>query len=125
MGTAMTFTFDSVVFNTSRLADIRAFYEGKLGFPTGTYKKNGEVLPDYSDQGVNYHVGGGLIGFELENGKELNSSPASLADLVLRVSNLAEFKEKVKEASIPIVREASLFFMINDPEGRTLIFESV
>lgn len=115
----MSFTFDSVVFNSARLNEIRAFYEGKLGFPTGTYEKNGEVVPDYSDTYVNYHIGGGLIGFENEDGV----STPSVGDIVLRVSDFDAFKLKVKQTAVPIIKENPFFFMINDPEGRTLIFE--
>lgn len=119
----MKFTFDSVVFHSNRLDEIRAFYEGKLGFPTGTYEKNGKQVPDYSDSYVNYHVGGGLIGFEHEHNKDAASIRPSIGDLVIRVSDFETFKATVKQAGIPIVRENQFFFMISDPEGRILIFE--
>lgn len=114
----MKFTLDSVVFNSGRLEAIRDFYENKLGFPTGTYEKNGERTPDFSDSYVNYHVGGGLIGFERDEREEI-----ALGDLVLRVSEFDAFKDKVRAAGIPFVKENRFFFMIKDPEGRTLIFE--
>ena len=113
----MEFKFNSVVFNSSRLPELRAFYEGKLGFLTGTFEKNGERLPDFSDSYVNYHVGGGLIGFETD-GAEMG-----VGDIILSVSNFDGFREKVKSVGVPIVRESNFYFMINDPEGRTLIFE--
>jgi catechol 2,3-dioxygenase-like lactoylglutathione lyase family enzyme len=116
----MKFTFDSVVFQSDRLEEIRAFYERKLGFPTGTYEKNGERVPDYSDSYVNYHIGGGLVGFEQGQGE---SAESSIGDLVIRVSEFDAFKAKVKQAAVPIVKENEFFFMVNDPEGRTLIFE--
>jgi len=119
----MKFTFDSVVFHSNRLEEIRAFYEGKLGFPNGTYEKNGESVPDYSNSYVNYHVGGGLIGFEQEHSKDAGNTKSSIGDLVIRVTDFDSFKAKVKQATIPILKENQFFFMINDPEGRTLIFE--
>lgn len=142
----MQFTFDSVVFHSNCIPELRAFYEGKLGFPTGTFEKNGEHVPDFSDSYVNYHVGGGLIGFESEGepvgeaaavaagegfeantvssvGSELPANSHDGADIILRVSDFSGFLERVKAAGIPIVKENRFFFMIHDPEGRTLIFE--
>lgn len=116
----MKFTFDSVVFHSNKLSEVRAFYEGKLGFSIGTFEKNGEQLPDHSESYINYQVGDALIGFEKEDSEIPQSS---IGDLVIRVSEFETLKSKVKQAAIPIVKESQFFFMINDPEGRTLIFE--
>ena len=116
----MQFKFNSVVFSSIRISELRAFYEGKLGFPTGTYQKNGETIPDFSESYVNYHVGGGLVGFEQEQGE---NAAAGNGDIILNVSDFDRFREKVKAAGIPIIKENSFFFAIKDPEGRTLIFE--
>lgn len=117
----MGFTFDSIIFHTAQLIEVRKFYEDLLGFPTGTYEKNGEVLPDFSATYVNYHIGGGLICFEQIS----NSQPSTpdIGDIVIRVSDFNLFLQKVKSAHIPVLKESSFFFMIHDPEKRTLIFE--
>lgn len=115
----MKFSLESVVFHSNQLKEIRAFYEGQLGFPIGTYEKNSETVPDHSDSYVNYHIGGALIGFEHEGGM----SEPNLGDLVIRVVEFEEFKNRVKQAGIAIIKENKFFFMIHDPEGRTLIFE--
>lgn len=116
----MKFTFDSVIFKTRDLRAIRSFYEQQLGFPTGTYEKNGVRLPDHSDLYVNYHIGGGLIGFEVEAGGSIEPDKA---DLVIRVQGFEEFKSHVEDQGIELVHETQIFFMIKDPDGRTLIFE--
>jgi catechol 2,3-dioxygenase-like lactoylglutathione lyase family enzyme len=119
----MKFKFNSVVFTSSRIPELRAFYEGKLGFPTGTYEKNGERLPDFSETYVNYHIAGGLIGFEHEHGKDAEFTETSRGDIILNVAAFDAFREKVNAAGIPIIKEHKFFFMISDPDGRTLIFE--
>jgi hypothetical protein len=50
-------TLNSVIFHTSRLAELREFYEEKLQLQTGTYVKENKTVPDYSDSYVNYHLG--------------------------------------------------------------------
>lgn len=115
------FSFDSVIFHSKNIKELRKFYEGKLGFPTGTFEKNGERYADFSDSYVNYHIGGGLVCFEYE----AEAEETGIGDLVLRVSDFARFKEKVRAAAVPIVKENNFFFMIKDPEGRTLIFEPI
>jgi len=117
----MQFTFDSVVFNSSRLKELRAFYEDKLGFQIASQNKDGVITPDVSASYVNYQVGGGLIGFEHEEVE--SSSGPTIGDIVLRVSDFDAFKNRVRRNEIPIVKENRFFFMIKDPEGRTLIFE--
>lgn len=115
----MTFKFNSVVFSTNQLPEIRAFYEGKLGFPTGYYLKNGERVPDLSDRSVNYHIGGGLLGFEMEDAL----TPPSAGDLVINVSDIDEFRSRVENSEIEILKSTPAFFIIKDPDGRNLIFE--
>jgi catechol 2,3-dioxygenase-like lactoylglutathione lyase family enzyme len=115
----MKFTLDSVLFNSHRLSEVRAFYEEKLGFPMGTFQKDGKTVPDFSETYVNYHLGDVLVGFEIED----EAAKAGVGDLVLRVSEFEAFKSQVKQAGIPIEKEGPFFFMIHDPEGRSLIFE--
>jgi catechol 2,3-dioxygenase-like lactoylglutathione lyase family enzyme len=115
----MKFKFNSVVFSTNRLAEIRKFYEGKLGFPTGFYMKDGKQIPDYSDRSVNYHIGGGLVGFEVED----DSTPPSSGDLVINVGDMDEIKSRIEKAGIKILKDTPAFLIIKDPDGRSIIFE--
>ena len=112
----MKFTFDSVIFHTSDLAGIRAFYEEKLGFSTGTYKKDGQELPDYSETYVNYPIAGGLVCFE-------QGDTSSQGDMVIRVEQFADYRRRLTDGGVPFAMEKEFFFMVKDPEGRTLIFE--
>ena len=115
----MGFRFNSVVFTTKNLSAIRAFYEGTLEFPTGTYQKNGDTLPDFSESYVNYHIDGGLIGFEIEEA----SKPPGVGDIVIKVSDFTALRIRLENSGVKILKSNPAFFMIQDPESRTLIFE--
>ena len=109
---------NSVIFHTDNLPELRAFYEGVLGFPTGTYVKDGKAVPDHSDTYVNYHLAGGLLCFEEEDG-----APVDIGTVVINVEDFAGFRARVEKAGIEVKIGSPRFFMIEDPEGRSLIIE--
>jgi hypothetical protein len=52
---------NSVIFHTSRLKEMRDFYEDILSLSIGTFEKDGKSVPDFSDSYVNYDLGGDAI----------------------------------------------------------------
>ena len=108
---------NSVIFHTSKLSEIREFYEGKLSLPTGTYVRENETLPDYSDSYVNYYVDGGLLCFEEELGR------TDIGTIVLAVKDVASLRARIDEMKIPVISGNANFFKIKDPDGRYLIIE--
>lgn len=108
---------NSVIFHTNNLDEIRVFYEGKLGFPTGTYKKDGKTLPDYSESYVNYHIDGGLLCFENDGDR------IDLGAVVIKTSNFTKLRDKLNSQGIDILGGNDFWLKINDPDGRTIIFE--
>lgn len=108
---------NSVIFHTSRLPEIRAFYEGKLKLPTGTYSKNGQPVPDLSENYVNYHIQGALLCFETDGDK------TDMGTVVLNVDDFSGFRERLEQDGIKIVGGNDHYFKIKDPEGRSIIFE--
>jgi len=111
--------FDAIIFHTTRLPELRAFYEGQLHFPLGTYTKDGQVHPDHSDSNVNYHLAGGLLCFEADKER------TELGTVVLKVPSFKEFRARLEAAGIPILAGNEYWLKIKDPEGRSLIFEPV
>lgn len=108
---------NSIIFHTSRLPELREFYEKLLEFPTGTFEKDGQTKPDYSNDYVNYHLSGVLLCFENAE------SRTDLGTVVINVPNYSEFKEHLVRRGVKIISENGFFFKIKDPEGRSLIFE--
>ena len=108
---------NSVIFHTSRLDEIRNFYEGLLELPTGTYVKNNETLPDYADSYVNYHLDGAMLCFEQEENR------TDMGTIIIKVQDLSSFLERLKRKGIKIIQENQHYFKIKDPEGRSIIFE--
>ena len=108
---------NSIIFHTTRLPELRAFYEGKLGLPTGTYEKDGKVLADFSDSYVNYHLNGVLLCFENDGDR------TDLGTVVLNVDNFAAFKSRMENEGLKILSGNAHFFKIKDPEGRSMIIE--
>jgi predicted enzyme related to lactoylglutathione lyase len=112
-------TLNSVIFHTSRLAELREFYEEKLLLQTGTYVKENKTVPDYSDSYVNYHLGGTLLCFETEAGR------TDIGTIVLNVADFANYRKQVEAAGVKVLNGADTFFKIKDPEGRSLIIEPI
>jgi len=109
----------SIIFHTSKLSDIRAFYEEKLGLPTGTYVKENKTVPDYSESYVNYHIDGGLLCFETDTNR------TDVGTIVLNVPDFAAFRSQIEKSGIQILGGNADYFKIKDPEGRSLIIEPV
>lgn len=112
-------TLNSIIFHTSRLAEIREFYEEKLLLQTGTYVRENKTVPDYSDSYVNYHLGGALLCFEAEAGR------ADIGTIVLNVPDFLNYRKLVEAAGVKIVEGKDTYFKIKDPEGRSLIVEPI
>lgn len=110
---------NSVIFHTSKLSDLRDFYEGKLNLPTGTFVKENATVPDYSDSYVNYYLDGGLLCFETD------TTRTDIGTVVLNVKDFEGFRTRVEKAGIKILSGTKDYFKIKDPEGRSLIIEPV
>lgn len=108
---------NSVIFHTSRLSEIREFYEEKLQLSTGTYVKENMTVPDFSETYVNYYLDGGLICFETDMNR------TDIGTIVLNVSDFSVFRTRLEKMDIKIISGNEDFFKIRDPEGRSLIFE--
>lgn len=108
---------NSVVFHTSRLPELRKFYEGILKLPTGTFQRDGKVLPDYSESYVNYHIEGALLCFETDGDR------TDIGTIILNVDGFANFRMKLEQDGVQIVGGNDHYFKIKDPEGRSIIFE--
>ena len=109
---------NSIIFHTTRLDEVREFYEGKLQFSTGIFQKDGLEMPDFSDTYVNYHLDGMLLCFE-----KADHGASEKGTIVVTVPGLADFRKKVEGVGIEIEQASAHFFKIKYPDGRTLIFE--
>jgi catechol 2,3-dioxygenase-like lactoylglutathione lyase family enzyme len=105
--------FDSVVFATRRLAEVRAFYENVLGLAVAKIECGAE---DANDRYVNFKVEGGLLGFE--TGLEMQS-----ARVVLRVPDLRAELERLSVAGVRPSSSGARWAIVRDPEGREIILE--
>jgi catechol 2,3-dioxygenase-like lactoylglutathione lyase family enzyme len=108
---------NSVVFHTTKLSELRAFYEGKLGLPTGTYLKEGTMVPDLSETYVNYHIGGAMLCFEY------SAERTDAGTVILHVPSFRTFRTQLEAQGIRIVGGNDHWFKIKDPDGRSLIIE--
>ena len=106
---------DSVIFETTNLEDIRAFYERLLGFPIARYEKEGSVIEDVTPQHVNYRIGSSLVGFEL-------GPKADTGSIVVRVADLANFRKGL-DGRLSFAKSESFFVSLADPDGREVIVE--
>jgi hypothetical protein len=110
---------NSIIFHTGKLSEIRAFYEEKLNFPTGTYVKENKTLDDFSDGYVNYHLNGTLICFETDENR------TDVGSIVVNVENFQDFRNRIEKMDIKILGGNEHFFKVKDPEGRTIIIEPI
>lgn len=110
---------NSIIFHTSRLSEIRAFYEEKLQLPIGTYIKENANALDCSDTYVNYDLDGVLLCFETD------SNRTDVGTIVLSIKNFSEFKTRIEKMDIKIVAGSDHYFKIKDPDGRSLIIEPI
>ncbi len=108
---------NSVIFHTTRLPELRDFYEGLLGLPLGTYSKDGKEFPDFSADYVNYHLPNALLCFETDKKR------VDVGTVVLNVENYSELQKRLANSGAEIVSSAPHYFKVKDPEGRSLIFE--
>lgn len=108
---------NSVIFHTSRLKEIREFYEGKLNLTIGTFLKNGKEASDHSETYVNYRVGEALLCFEIDRDR------TDMGTVVLNVADFNGFKRRLEDDGIEIIGRNAHYFKIKDPEGRSLIIE--
>jgi hypothetical protein len=108
---------NSIVFHTDQLEKIRGFYEGELELPTGTYVKNGQTVPDYSESYINYHIGGALLCFEAD------ATKTDVGTVILNVKDFEGLRARLDSKGVPIVVSSKSYFKIEDPDGRTIILE--
>jgi hypothetical protein len=108
---------NSVIFHTTRFKEMRDFYEGVLSFSIGTFEKDGESVPDFSDSYVNYDLDGTLLCFEYDQKR------TDLGTIVINVVDFKEFREKLEHAGVAILTGNDSYFKIKDPEGRSIIIE--
>lgn len=108
---------NSVIFHTSRLREMRDFYEGVLSFSIGTFEKDGKSVPDFSDSYVNYDLGGTLLCFEFDPKR------TDLGTVVINVLDFNTFRGKLESAGLAILTGNDSYFKIKDPEGRSIIIE--
>ncbi len=110
---------NSIIFHTTRLNELRDFYEGKLGLSVGTYVKENKTVPDCSDSYVNYHLDGILLCFEYEEGR------TDKGTIVVNVPDLEKARSSMEQNGVAIVAGKDFYFKIKDPEGRSIIVEQV
>lgn len=110
---------NSIIFHTTKLSEIRAFYEEKLSLSIGTYVRENATVPDFSDSYVNYYLDGGLLCFETD------ANRTDVGTIVLSVENFSDFRNRVEKSGIKILGGNEHFFKIKDPEGRSLIIEPI
>jgi hypothetical protein len=110
---------NSVIFHTSRLPELRSFYEETLQLPTGTYVRENQTVPDYSDNYVNYYLEGGLLGFETD------TTRTDVGTVVLNVPDFDGLRLRLAGLGMKILESNDNYFKIKDPEGRSLIIEPV
>lgn len=108
---------NSIIFHTTKLNELRKFYEEKLGFQIGSYEKDGAQFSDSSESYVNYDFGGMLLCFEFEENR------TDLGTIVLSISSVEEMKKKLMARGITILNGNTNWLKIKDPEGRSLIME--
>lgn len=108
---------NAIIFHTTRLAELREFYEGILSLPLGTFKKEGTVRPDHDDTYVNYHLEGGLLCFESDPGR------TDQGTVVLTVKNFDETRTRLEIRGVSILGRGESWLKIKDPEGRSIILE--
>ncbi|WP_413291172.1 VOC family protein [Bdellovibrio sp. HCB337] len=110
---------NSIIFHTSRLSEIRNFYEEKLQLSTGTYVRENQTVPDYSDSYVNYYVDGSLLCFEAGEDR------TDIGTIVLSVPDFTGYRTRIEAAGVSVLSGNSQYFKIKDPEGRSIIVEPV
>lgn len=110
---------NSIIFHTSRLEELRSFYEKRLGLQVGTYEQDGSQVSDSSETYVNYDLNGLLLCFEFEENR------TDLGTIVLSVPNIEQMRNQLKDADVPILNGSANWFKIKDPEGRSLIIEQL
>ena len=110
---------NSVIFHTSRLVEVRSFYENVLKMKVGTYLKDGHKVPDCSEKYINYDISGALLCFEIDGDR------TDVGTVVLNVENFLELREQLEKAGIKIHGGNAHYFKIKDPEGRSLIIEPI
>jgi hypothetical protein len=108
---------NAIIFHTTRLVELRNFYEGILNLPLGTFEKNGEMRADYNDTYVNYHLEGGLLCFESDPVRNDQGT------VVLTVKNFNETRAQLESRGVSIVGRGEFWIKIKDPEGRSIILE--
>lgn len=108
---------NSIIFHTTKLNELRKFYEDKLGFQVGTYEKDGTQVSDSSETYVNYDLHGMLLCFEFEENR------TDLGTIVLSISSIEEMNKKLQASGIATLNGNSHWLKIKDPEGRSLIME--
>jgi hypothetical protein len=106
---------DSIVFETTKLNEIRGFYEQVLELEIARYINAGVEVEDVTELHVNYRIGQVLVGFEL-------GERTDTGKLVLRVSNLS-YARGVLSDRTTISKSRDFFVLICDPDGRHIIAE--
>ncbi len=108
---------NSVIFHTTRLPEVRSFFETTLGFRVGTFVKDGREVPDASETYVNFEFGGMLLCFEFAPGRTDSGT------LVFDVADFTGLRARLERDGIKITGGNANFLKIKDPDGRSLIFE--
>ena len=110
---------NSIIFHTNRLAEIKDFYEKKLFLKIGAYEQNGQVVPDCSENYVNYDIANILLCFEVDKER------SDIGTVVLKIENFVTFKKHLEQQGIKVIGGNDIYFKVKDPEGRSLIFEPI
>ena len=109
-------SLNSIVFHTENLDKLISFYSDILFLEPDEYVDNGNTVQDISNNHVNYVLDEMLLCFEA--GKQTDQGT-----IILNVEDIKESKEILKNLEIKIEKDNKDWFTINDPDGRTIIFE--
>ncbi len=109
-------SLNSIVFHTENLNKIKSFYSDILFLEVGEYEDGGKIIQDSSDSYVNYALGEMLLCFEVGQRTDKGT-------IILNVEDLKESKEILRNLEVKIEKESDGWFIIKDPDGRSVIFE--
>lgn len=107
---------NSLVFQTENLPALKSFYSDILFLDVAEYVENGNNKRDLSSNHINYILGETLLCFEQDNRTDKGT-------IIFNVDNLSESKEILKNLDIQIIKDSKDWIMIEDPDGRNIIFE--
>ena len=109
-------SINSIVFHTEHLEKLKSFYSDILFLDLAEYEEEGKPTQDISNEHVNYVLSDTLLCFE-------SGQHTDKGTIILNVEDLKESKEILNNLEVKILKEAEGWLMIQDPDGRTIIFE--